>query len=448
MLAFVKNILGTKVSPIGVDFGSDSLKMAQVHGSGRNLELLAAGSVDVPSHIRHDASGRLNFYTDAIREILASAKFRGRQAVLGLPASSMYIQHLRLPPMDEEALRKALPWESRGKLPIDPSHALLRHMVAGEVYAEQEQKSEVIVFAAARDMVNQLLAAASRAKLDVIGMTVEPAATVDCFHRVYRREADDKVVNCFIDLGASGTRCFISRGSQIFFARSITIGGDHLSRSVSAALKIRLEDAKLRRMAVCEMEWKKRASREASPAGGSQTPASSQPAPAADAGNQLALLTAAMQAHEKAAPPAAPGTPPPAGTERRNSPKAERPLDLQMEEAEGELALIQQCCREPLSRLVEELDLCRRYYEATFPQMPIERLIFVGGEARHRWLCQYLARELGVTATVGDPLARMPRNQAGSECGIDRAVPQPNWTVALGLSMGPREAAQLVRQSA
>jgi len=437
MLSFVKNILGTRFSPIGVDFGSDSLKMAQVEGSGRDLQLLAAGSADVPSHVRHDLSGRLAFYTEAIREILAANKFRGRQAVLGLPASCMYIQHLRLPPMEDEALRKALPWESRGKLPIDPSQALLRHMIAGEVYADQEQKQEVIVFAAARDVVNQLLAAASKAKLDVIGMTVEPAAAVDCFHRVYRREADDKVVNCFIDLGASGTRCFISRGSHIFFARAIGIGGDHLSRSVSAALKIRLEDAKLRRMAVCEVECKKRAA--APPTAAAEQPAP--PAPPAD--GQMALLTAALQASGKTAPAGAGGTP-----ERRNSPRAERPLDLQMEQADGELALIQQCCREPLSRLVEELDLCRRYHEATFPQMPIERLIFVGGEARHRWLCQYLARELGITATVGDPLARMPRNQVGSECGMDRAVPQPNWTVALGLSMGPRPAAQRVRQSA
>jgi Tfp pilus assembly PilM family ATPase len=67
-----------------------------------------------------------------------------------------------MPKLEEEELKKALPWEARGKLPIDPSHALLRHIVAGEVYQDSEQKSEVILMAAARELVNQLLAAAVR----------------------------------------------------------------------------------------------------------------------------------------------------------------------------------------------------------------------------------------------------------------------------------------------
>jgi hypothetical protein len=42
-----------------------------------------------------------------------------------------------------------------------------------------------------------------------------------------------------------------------------------------------------------------------------------------------------------------------------------------------------------------------------------------------------------LAAQVGDPLVRMARNSdVGIESGIDRRQPQPNWTVAVGLSMG------------
>jgi len=100
--------------------------------------------------------------------------------------------------------------------------------------------------------------------------------------------------------------------------------------------------------------------------------------------------------------------------------------------------VIEQSVRDPLNRLIEELNLCRRYHEATFPNKVVDRLIFVGGEARQRSLCAHVAREMGLAAQVGDPLVRMGRiSDVGIESGIDRRQPQPNWSVAVGLSIGP-----------
>ena len=89
-------------------------------------------------------------------------------------------------------------------------------------------------------------------------------------------------------------------------------------------------------------------------------------------------------------------------------------------------------------RLIEELELCRRYYEMTFQGRPVSRLVFIGGEARQKGLCQHIARAMGVAAQVGDPLARLAKSgDIGIESGIDRRQPQPGWAVAIGLSMGP-----------
>ena len=136
------------------------------------------------------------------RDLLAQGNFRGRQAIIGLPAAAMLIQHLRMPKLDDAETKKALAWEARGKLPIDPSQAVLRHLTAGEVYQDQEPKHEVILMAAAREFVNQLLVAAAKAKLDCVGMNVEPKAIVDVFTQIYRRKSDEDVVNCFVDIGS------------------------------------------------------------------------------------------------------------------------------------------------------------------------------------------------------------------------------------------------------
>ena len=96
-----------------------------------------------------------------------------------------------------------------------------------------------------------------------------------------------------------------------------------------------------------------------------------------------------------------------------------------------------------------QVDGCsRRYHDATFPNRPVDRLIFVGGESRHRGLCQRIAQALGVAAQVGDPMVRMGRiSDVGVASGIDRRQPQPGWAVAIGLSMGPARVNQAAAPS-
>ncbi|HEV2296373.1 MAG TPA: pilus assembly protein PilM [Tepidisphaeraceae bacterium] len=485
MLGFVQNWFAPRwftqrCNPIGVDFGTDCLRLAQVQWVGSSAsgehKLVAAASADVPSHLRTDPAARLTFFTETVRDLLAQGDFRGRAAVLGLPAAWMHIQHLRMPKLDEESLTKALVFESRGKLPIDPGSALMRHLVAGEAHcgvngsADQEPKLEVIVMAAKRELVNQYLAAAARARLDVIGMNVEPKAILDCFSFVHRRKADAQTTQCFVDIGCGATRAIITRGSEILFARAIPVGGDHFNRSVAQALKLTPDDARLLRIKLCHQQpalderREKQEVRDPSPAA---PPAARIVSPAAaaplnESENSFALLSAGMAASSrrqeigipetaerdlsrgsgpngKINPAGAPAMP--ASTleapafARLNSPQA-APVPASAETLQARA--VEQACLEPLGKLVEELDLCRRYYEATFPSKPVERLIFVGGEARQRTLCQHIARGLGLAAQVGDPMVRMGRvSDIGVESGLDRRHPQPTWAVAIGLSMGP-----------
>jgi type IV pilus assembly protein PilM len=377
MLGLVQNWFGPRCNPIGIDFGSDCLRLAQVQWADKDWRLVAAGSADVPVLLRDDPAGRWAFFAQTVRDLLGSGGFRGRTCVLGLPAATMHIQHLRMAKMDTDQLRKAIPWEARGKLPIDPAQSVIRHVVAGEVYVDQEPRNEVIVMAAHRDIVDQMLGAASKARLDVVGMNVEPLAVVDCFTQVYRRNADNETTNFFIDIGASGTRAVFARARQILFARSIAIGGNHFTAAVAEAMKTGADAARALRITISDSHA------------------------AVAASERGSLLPSADEN----------------GTQK-----------VRVEDA----------CAKPVAKLVEELDRCRRYYEATFPGKPVDRLIFIGGESRHRWICQQIARQLSVAAQLGDPLCRMNKQcEANLVSGIDRRQPQPAWAVAIGLSMGP-----------
>jgi type IV pilus assembly protein PilM len=438
MLSFVQNFFTPKANPIGIDFGSETLRMAQVRRVGGDFRLIAAASADVPSHVRHDPAGRVQFFVEAVREMLSGGGFVGRQAILSLPAHAMFIQHLRLAKMDDEARRKAIPWEARGKLPIDPSHAILRHHVAGEVYQDQEPREEVVLMAASREMVNQFLSAAARAKLDVVGMEVEPKAMLDCFAHVYRRKTDQEMTNCFVDIGASSTRAIVARGRHILFARSIPVGGDHFNRAAAQALNVPAEQARMFRMQAAPA-----AAIAVQPEPTVAEPEPVEPAePEPSVDHSFALLSASLppqQKERRASGPSDPqlAIPVPAAKDVSSAPAA--PQSAQIDAAVGE----------PLSRLVQELDLCRRYYEATFPSAPIDRLVFVGGEAHNRRVCQRVAMELSLAAQVGDPMVRMAQaSDLPADGDLDPTKPQPSWGVAFGLTMGGVEATSVVPRGA
>ncbi len=411
MLGFVQNWLSPRPNPIGVDFGSTCLRLAQVQVMGNEYHLIAAASADVPREIGQDVNQRIAWFAGTVRQLLSQGGFRGRQAVLGLPSAWMHIQHLRLPRMDDEAIKKAIAWESQGKLPIDPAHALMRHLVAGDICIDQEPQSEVILMAAARERINQFLAAAGKGKLDVVGMNVEPKVIVDCFARIYRRATDAEATSCYVDIGASATRAVIAYKGRILFARSIPIGGDHFTQVVADEMETSPQDARMLRVKYANTGDALSPPRRVDDMGANH---------AGTGGvaerDSFALLNAATEngdAHHVGNQAVA--------------------TDGRSESSRVRLAVT------PLRiKLTEELELCRRYYESTFSSRPVDRLIFVGGESRQRELCQEIARSLGLAAQVGDPLVRMSRaSRVAIASGIDRRQTQPGWTVAIGLSMGP-----------
>lgn len=426
MLGFVKSMFAPKPGPIGVDFGTDTLRLAQCLHDGHDWHLIAAACTDIPSGVRGTPESLVEFTVEALRELLGQGGFKGRDAVLCVPSNDLVIQHVRMPKLDDADTRKALPWEVKGKLPLEPNAAVLRHLIAGEVQVNNEPRNEVVVMATPKTTVAQLLQIAGRAKLNVMGMNVEPKSVVDCFSHVYRRRNDLDVTSCYVDIGVKTTRVTIARGSQILFARSISIGGDHFSQAVADRLGMDFEQSKLLRIKLA-----------ATPIARPQPVAAPVPHPTDDVeppseNHSFALLGLA-----------------PREDRRRESEQVAIVTPALPDDLAEQQRRVDAACANLLQQLCDELNLCRRYCEATFAQYPVDRIIFIGGEARQRMMCQQIAQTLGLAAQLGDPLVRMGKTtEVGPESGIDPRQPQPAWAVALGLTMGPVAAEKNLAKSA
>jgi len=236
-------VIKGKVLPIGVDLGTSALKLAQLREANGSYDLIGAGSAELPHECRGDFHAALRFCVPALRRLVQSNGFRGRECILSIPAAVTFVRHVKIPKTPPDRLEEAVLRELSGKLPFPAAEAEIRHVVAGEVVGEGEVKQEVIVVAAPRSAVTAQLAMARRAKLDVAGINVESCAIVECFGRLFRRAGDQKRVILFVDLGYASTQVVLSHGRRIVFARNISVAGRGLNEAIATTLGISPEEA-------------------------------------------------------------------------------------------------------------------------------------------------------------------------------------------------------------
>jgi type IV pilus assembly protein PilM len=348
--------------PIGVDLGTSNLKMAQLTNCEGGLQLLEVAEAEVPWQLRDEAAGRTEFMARTIRDMVGSGEFVGKKAVVSLPAAATFLHTVKTPVLSPEHATAAVHKEVAEHLPYPLGDAVVRHILAGEVYGDSEKHQEWIVIACARSELDGYLDLAAMAGLDLVGVNVEAVAVVACFGRLFRRAGEANRVTAFIDLGSASTQVVVMHGQELAFARNLPLGGNTLDSALAGALDVPVDQA-----------------------------------------NRL---------HRKL-------------------------LDLKPDqEAEEDLFRL---LDGKISEMATEIIKCLHYHESVFTNSPIDRVIFVGGQARNARLCECIAKRLNLPAQLGDPLAGIMPGGSTAE-RLDRSQPQPAWAVPFGLSLAGKKA--------
>ena len=400
----------SRVSPIAIDFGADSIKMLQVV-LGEPPQIIAAGSADVPEHVRTDPAARHAFYVEAIKMMLKSQPFKGKRAVCSIPAYQSLVQHLQIAKVEHEDLDEQIAIYLRQRLNVDPSRMVIRSAQVGQIVREGSSKQEVICFAISRDVVMRQIETAHRAKLEVVDLHCEPHALIKSFAHLYRRTDDDQRTTCFIDIGAATTKVLIAHGTQLVFAQNIHAAGDHLTRAVAKSQSLSFAEARKRRIAEAKNVRP-------------PTEAVKTPVPAMAASDRRGGGTPTGVAAIDAQFQAELGDPHTGGVATIAS--LGNPKQSQVSDGQGDM----------IECLVDELQLAVRYHQTMFPGRPIEKLVFLGGESNHVATCQKIAKTLRIGAQLGDPLARAcQQGNPITGMGVDLRDPQPGWAVPFGLCL-------------
>jgi type IV pilus assembly protein PilM len=396
-LAASVNLPGNGLSPIAIDFGVAGLKLLQVQGSDPPA-LVAAAYLATPEPLIDDDNKRLDFQTQHLPKLIREGGFKGKRAVCAIPAFQTFCKNLQFPKTDGVSTQTMVDAAIPTQFNRDPSQLVYRTI---DVSMAGSGKCEVIVVAAMRELVDRLMRAIAAAKLQPVGMHSEFAATLRAFDYVNRREGDLVQTTLYLDVGCAATKIMIAHGKEMSFARVVNVGGKHLDDLAADQLACMRDQARRLRLAL-------------------NADAPLEPVAVAAARSDVPPLGAPAIERRGAAMP----------TGFTPEVRQQAPVPVAPEEAD---------LSELLETLTDEIQMCARYHASQFPARKVDRVLFVGGEARHRGLCQHIAKALRLPAQAADPMARVARSGNEPALGIDLKQPQPGWAVALGLCLSPTD---------
>ena len=231
--------------PIGVDIGSQSVKMLQLGAEQKQLR--EASRWDLPPGSAA-SDKHMDNVIEALRQAREGRDFRGREAVFCLNSADLFVQNIRVPQAVGNEFRQIVHTEAATRIPFAQSDAEIRYIEADNVRQGDAVRKEVILMACQRGTVERVLEISEAAGLVPVAIDVEPAALLRCYRTQFRRDADVNNRMMFVNMGASTTTVVIARGSDAMFVKYIDVGGHNLDEAVARNLGMKLgEAASLRR---------------------------------------------------------------------------------------------------------------------------------------------------------------------------------------------------------
>lgn len=414
--------------PVAIDFGVGSLKVLRLQAGAENEppRLIAAGAVETPTELVADHNARIDFQLEQLPKLASKLGLKNMRGACSIPATQTFCKHMQLARDADGTLDAPVAMSVAAALRCMPDALVCRHVeVTGSA-----GKAEVICLGASRDLVRKIMGAMRSARLDPVGVHPEVLALLRSFDHITRRAEDVTLTSLYIDIGYGSSKVSVAHGRELVFAKLLQLGGRHLDAAVSAQLKCDPATAHARRLAATEVVAKA---------------AAAVPSAAGEAGGGMALLAAGMSKAqvEGGTETGAPGAVDVAAVmmDRRSGKPAagmgEIAADAPLSGPGGGNGAVD--LSEPLETLTDEIAMCLRYHESLFPGKRPDRVVFTGGEARHRALCQHVARVLRMNAQLADPLARLGRDASAVTHGVDLSGPQPGWAVALGVALAPTD---------
>lgn len=172
--------LGSNPPTVGLDIGSDHLRVAEVKPAGSTYTLTGYAMVAVPmGAVVEGEIVDVEAVAASIRELVRTSGLHPKNVAIGVSNQKVVVRLIDLPYMEKSELQGAIQYQAQDYIPIPIEDAILDFEVIGDyMTSSDEHMMEVLLVAAQRDMVNNAVRAVEEAGLKLQQIDVTSFAIV------------------------------------------------------------------------------------------------------------------------------------------------------------------------------------------------------------------------------------------------------------------------------
>jgi type IV pilus assembly protein PilM len=231
---------------IGLDVGTHAVRAAELSlGRGDPVLRRFAQVTLPPGAVQNGEVVDPAAVAGALTRLWREGGFRRRDVIVGVANQRMVVRQAEVPMMTEEELRSSLQYQVQELIPIPVDEARMDFQILGETRGPgDEARLRILLVAAQRDMLNNLLAALDAANLQPRLVDAGPFALLRALDDpTADLESAPGEADAVVSVGAGVTTVVVVERGVPQFVRILVTGGADLTAAVASELDVDLETA-------------------------------------------------------------------------------------------------------------------------------------------------------------------------------------------------------------
>lgn len=235
----LNRVLNRENTWLGLDIGTHTTKIVQISREGELIRLEQMLAVPTPAEALEDGYPvRPELISNALCDVQDKYRLASAPVISVLPEKHVITRQIKMPVMPEEEIAASLKWEVEKYIPVPGDDLVLDFISLGVVDGEKGKETDVLLIAAPRKIVYPYCELMLEGGFQPKALDTISFALWRLLYSNAKGPVDELPVFACLDIGASGTNVITFRGDVPVFSRSLPIGGDLLTQSISQVLGV------------------------------------------------------------------------------------------------------------------------------------------------------------------------------------------------------------------
>jgi type IV pilus assembly protein PilM len=218
---------------LGVDIGSYSIKIVLLKGGPGKWSLAKYAILPLPQEAvaqEINPTKKKDIYVTTLKNYLSLEKINVKNTAISVSGSSVIVRYVKFPKIAKEELAKSIQFEAEPYIPFDIKEVNLGFFILGEVMEEGQKKTDTVLVAAKKDLVQSKIDILQDVGLNPVIIDAD-AFAMESAYEINRDPGTNELV-MMVNVGANVTNLTIIENGVSRVVRDIFIGGQTFTKSL------------------------------------------------------------------------------------------------------------------------------------------------------------------------------------------------------------------------